>query len=232
MPVELLKHQPSLTSAQHATSLETRAAAAMEQQVNGLSQDSNLDNYIADLEDLAHLIYRYIDLRDRSEPGNLETATDPARLLQQITSNVKNLAILYTDCLGEAFSQFLQTQQEVKAQLNQYPEEIAELQRQVLHADQQIRQLNQNLATLTTAIDQQVAFDTSLKNEAQRKARRMALMEANQDYVIAANTLKTLQDNREELLIKLQFLRSRFSVLKLHMREAIARQELAIIDAA
>jgi len=220
--VELLKHQLPLSP---------QSQDKAEHGIRGLLEDSNLDNYISDLEDLAYQVYRYSDLRDRHEEDNLEGTPSELPLLQQITNKVKNLAVLYTDCLSEAFNQFIETQREVKAQLNQYPEEIADLQRQVLKADQQIRQLSESVAIFTAAIDRQIAFDSSLKNDAQRKALRTALMD-DHNYSTVSTALKAAQDHREELLIKLHFLRSRFSVLKLHMREAIVRQELAAMDAA
>lgn len=222
--MELLKHQPPLSP---------QSQGQAEHEIAGLLENTSLDNYISDLEDLAYQVYRYSDLRDRDEDSDLEgTPSELPALLQRITNKVKNLAILYTDCLSEAFNQFIETQREVKAQLNQYPEEIAGLQRQILKADQQIRQLSESVAIFTVAIDRQIAFDSSLKNDAQRKALRAALMESDHNYSTASTALKAAQDHREELLIKLQFLRNRFSVLKLHMRETIVRQELAAIDAA
>jgi len=222
--VELLKHQLPLSP---------QSQDKAEHEIPGLLEDASLDNYISDLEDLAYQVYRYSDLRDRNEASDLEgRPSELPTLLQRITNKVKNVAILYTDCLSEAFNQFIETQREIKAQLNQYPEEIANLQRQVLQADQQIRQLSESITIFTAAIDRQIAFDASLKNDAQRKARRAALMESDDNYSTTATALKTAQDHREELLIKLQFLRNRFSVLKLHMREAIVRQELAAIEAA
>lgn len=222
--MELLKHQLPLSP---------QSQDKAEHEIPGLLEDASLDNYISDLEDLAYQVYRYSDLRDRNEASDLEgRPSELPTLLQRITNKVKNVAILYTDCLSEAFNQFIETQREIKAQLNQYPEEIANLQRQVLQADQQIRQLSESITIFTAAIDRQIAFDASLKNDAQRKARRAALMESDDNYSTTATALKTAQDHREELLIKLQFLRNRFSVLKLHMREAIVRQELAAIEAA
>jgi len=222
--VELLKHQSGLSP---------QGQDKPEHEVSGLLEDVSLDNYISDLEDLAYQVYRYSELRDCKDDSEPEgTPSELPVLLQRITDKVKNLAILYTDCLSEAFNRFVETQREIKAQLNQYPEEIANLQHQVLQADQQIRQLSESVAIFTAAIDRQIAFDASLKNDAQRKALRAALMESDPNYSMASTALKTAQDQREELLIKLQFLRNRFSVLKLHMRESIVRQELAAIEAA
>ena len=204
-------------------------APVVKQAIVGLSHDADIDNYVADLEDLAHQINHYSDLRERTDQ---EEEVKLLALLQRITNNVKNLAVIYTDCIGEAFDQFRQTQRPIKLKINQYPSVIAQLQRQTLKDEQQIRQLTESISILTAAIDRQIAFDTSLKNESQRKAKRATLIASNSDYITTANHLKIVQDHRDELLIKLQLHRSQFSILKLEWREAIARQELAAFDAA
>jgi chromosome segregation ATPase len=205
------------------------ATTEQPQLVSGLSKEANLENYITDLQDLAYQIYRYEDLCERS---NLEDEPERLALLQRITRSVKNLAVIYTDCISEAFDQLNKTQNNVKIKLNQYPEAIADLQRKLLKTDQRIRQLAESVAILTAAIERQIAFDVSLKNDSQRKARRVELMESDGDYISASIALKAAQDRRESLLIELQLLRNQFSVLKLDMREAIAVKELAAFDAA
>jgi hypothetical protein len=197
--------------------------------IAGLCKDANLDNYISDLEDLAYRIYRYLDLRERS---NAEDESELLAQLQYVTNHVKDLAAIYTDCFNEAFDHFRKTQRQIKLQLNQYPDEIADLQRQILRADRQIRQLSESATILITAIDRQIAFDTSLKNDAQRKAKRIELMESDSDYITASIALRAAQDRRESLLIELQLLRNQFSILKLDRQEAIATKQLAAVDVA
>lgn len=230
---ELVKRRPIMNrekiAANDLTVATEVATTEQPQLVSGLSKEANLENYITDLQDLAYQIYRYEDLCERS---NLEDEPERLALLQRITRSVKNLAVIYTDCISEAFDQLNKTQNNVKIKLNQYPEAIADLQRKLLKTDQRIRQLAESVAILTAAIERQIAFDVSLKNDSQRKARRVELMESDGDYISASIALKAAQDRRESLLIELQLLRNQFSVLKLDMREAIAVKELAAFDAA
>jgi hypothetical protein len=115
--------------------------------------------------------------------------------------------------------------------LIEYPVAIAEKQRQLLQTDQHIRRLQDILNRLTAEIDTEIAFDVELKNDAQRKAKRLELMSSS-DYRRAVTNLQIAQDNRAEIEIDLSLLRNQFSVLKLELREAIATRELQVVDAA
>ena len=112
-----------------------------------------------------------------------------------------------------------------------YPATIAERQRDLLQADQRIRRLQDVLNRLTADIDTTIAFDTELRNDAQRKAKRLELM-SSAEYRKAAANLQIAQDERAEVEIDLSLLRNQFSVLKLEKREAIAIRELQLVDAA
>lgn len=204
----------------------TEGEGADQPHVPGLAATANLENYLADLEDLAAQVNHYLEVEDRLDLPELMP------LLQRITRSVKNIAVIYTDCLTEAIDRYGATQQQVQTRLTQYPEAIAGLQRRLLRTDQQIRQLSESVAIFSAAIDRQIAFDPTLKNDAQRRARRTELLESDGDYITASISLKEAQDRREDLLIELQLLRNQFSVLKLGMREAIALKEMASFDAA
>jgi ABC-type proline/glycine betaine transport system ATPase subunit len=112
-----------------------------------------------------------------------------------------------------------------------YPAAIAQKQRQLLQAEQHIRRLQDVLNRLTAEIDTTIAFDTELRNDAQRKARRIELMKSA-DYRKAATNLQIAQDQRTEIEIDLSLLRNQFSVLKLELRESLAARELQMLDAA
>lgn len=227
-PVELFKSNPATPPEGNATSNSavTTGEAVL---IAGLSKNTNLDNYISDLEDLAYRIYQYLNLQEHSDA---EDESELLAQLQHITNNLKNLAGIYTNCFSEAFELFRETQHQIKLQLSQYPDAIADLQRQLLKADRQVRQLSESVMILTAAIDRQIAFDTSLKNDAQRKAKRIELMGSDSDYITASIALRAAQDRRESVLIELQLLRNQFSILKLDRQEAIAAKQLAAIDAA
>ncbi len=112
-----------------------------------------------------------------------------------------------------------------------YPANIAQKQRELLQAEQHIRRLQDVLNRLTAEIDTTIAFDTELRNDAQRKAKRLELMKAG-EYRKAATNLQIAQDHRAEIEIDLGLLRNQFSVLKLELRESIAARELQMLDAA
>jgi hypothetical protein len=115
--------------------------------------------------------------------------------------------------------------------LSDYPVAIAQQQRLLLQAEQHIRRLQDVLNHITAGIDMAIAFDTDLKNDAQRKARRLELM-ADSEYRKSLANLLIAQDKRTEVEIDLNLLRNQFSALKLEMREAITSRELQLVDAA
>jgi hypothetical protein len=129
-------------------------------------------------------------------------------------------------------TQPLLTQPEVSTmRLIDYPAAIADKQRQLLQAEQHVRRLQDILNRLTAEIDTTIAFDTDLRNDAQRKAKRMELMKSG-EYRKASTNLQIAQDQRVNLEIDLNLLRNQFSVLKLELRESLAAREMQILDAA
>lgn len=116
--------------------------------------------------------------------------------------------------------------------LSDYPTAIAKLQRQMIKLEVTIRSLKEIVGYSLSSIDRKIAFDESLKNEAQRKAQRSQLLETDSDYISAAIQLRENEINRENLDIDIQLLRAQFSVLKLQRREAIATLELHASAAA
>lgn len=112
-----------------------------------------------------------------------------------------------------------------------YPAAIADKQRQLLQAEQHVRRLQDILNRLIAEIDTTIAFDTDLRNDAQRKAKRMELMKSG-EYRKASTNLQIAQDQRANLEIDLNLLRNQFSVLKLELRESLAAREMQILDAA
>ena len=110
--------------------------------------------------------------------------------------------------------------------LEDYPNEMVKKRRAILKLDQQIRQLSETLATFSDQIDQLVAFDAELTNEAQRKAKRAELRQQDQGYVVALAALRKVEDQKSDLEIDLKFLSEEFSVLKLQWRERLAQLQL------
>jgi hypothetical protein len=117
-------------------------------------------------------------------------------------------------------------------QLNDYPQAIATLQRQILDLDQNILGLQETLCILGVEIEKQIVADASLSNDTKRKARRLELQQSDLDYCKASIELKTAQAKRDGLDIELHLLRNQFAVLKLDRRETIARIELEASQSA
>lgn len=110
-------------------------------------------------------------------------------------------------------------------QLKDYPAAIAAKQRLLHTQELGIRDLQLQLDQLTARLERTIAFDDSLKNDAQRKARRAELMEL-EEYQDTLAALQNFQDEKALIEIDLQLLRNQFSVLKLELRQAIAQTEL------
>ncbi len=111
-------------------------------------------------------------------------------------------------------------------QLNEDPQAIADLQRQLLELEQRLTAQREEVAFCLNAIDRAIAFNPELKNDAQRKAKRNELTESDQDYIQATIELKRLEEMRGQMDIDLKLLANTFSILKLEKREEIARLEL------
>jgi regulator of replication initiation timing len=110
--------------------------------------------------------------------------------------------------------------------LSEFPQQLADLAQQLHEADKVIRQRQQQLDTLTAEIEQAIAGDRDLKNEQQRKAKRLELTTSTA-YQQAQAALQTAQDERHQLHIQYRLIADRFTVAKLITRERIASLELA-----
>jgi anti-sigma-K factor RskA len=110
--------------------------------------------------------------------------------------------------------------------LNEYPTAIAKLQAQLTNFDLAVEQTQAMLKQIESEIDTRVAFDATLKNDAQRKAKRSELLDEHPNYWEQQEILGQTKAKREAVFIELCLRRNEFSVLKLEKREAIARLEL------
>lgn len=110
--------------------------------------------------------------------------------------------------------------------LADYPIAISNIQKKLLKLEKNIRKLEEFLASAYSAIDREIAFNSELKNEAQRKAKRQELIAGSTEIVTSGIDLQNLKDKQASLEIDLQLLRNQFSILKLEKREAIALLEV------
>ena len=109
-------------------------------------------------------------------------------------------------------------------QLSHYPSAIAQAAQRVNEIDSQIMAVQQLIYREEGIADTRSAFDSDLKNDTQRKARRFEVLLVNQEYQTAINTLLRLNVEKANAIAHLEYLRNQFSVAKLEARKAIALQ--------
>lgn len=108
-----------------------------------------------------------------------------------------------------------------------YPKDIAAVQTRILRLDRKIRKTQQEIDGLTAGIEQAIAYDPELKNDQQRRAKRLELLQAA-EYVTLTDAVAEATDRKTRLEIDLQCLRNEFSILKLQFRDYIASKEAAV----
>ena len=111
--------------------------------------------------------------------------------------------------------------------LDQYPQAIADTELRIFHAVQEIEIQTERLSFLDAEIEKAIALDKTLKNEQQRKTRRLEFKQ-QPDYLQAKSALKEAKQTRDSWNISFNLLRNQFSVAKLEMRMAIAQLESAV----
>jgi archaellum component FlaC len=112
------------------------------------------------------------------------------------------------------------------------PQKIANQERAAARLREQLRTLKDAIAREESVIDKQVAFDSELKNDAQRKARRAELADQSALLKDLRNSIGRSEGQLKDAEIELELMRNTFSVLKLERREQIAQLELQAHTAA
>ncbi|AFZ27272.1 hypothetical protein Cylst_5238 [Cylindrospermum stagnale PCC 7417] len=113
--------------------------------------------------------------------------------------------------------------------LSEYPSAIAKLQAQVFDFDLIIEQTHSKIKQIEAEIDTEIAFNATLKNDAQRKAKKQQLLDEHPSAWEQQEILSQYRSRRETAFIELCLRRNEFSILKLERREAIVRLELQAI---
>lgn len=108
--------------------------------------------------------------------------------------------------------------------LKQFPNKIAKAETKVLNLDREIKIHKENLSFMDGEIELAIANNKELKNEQQRKTRRLELRQ-EPDYLQAKAALTEANENRDKAQIDLNLIRNQFSVAKLETRVAIANLE-------
>nr|WP_225938719.1 hypothetical protein [Kovacikia minuta] len=112
----------------------------------------------------------------------------------------------------------------MKLRLTQYPGAIAQAAQAVNEIDSQIAEIRQRLARLEGNADLIVAFETALKNDNQRKARRYQVLQQDATYEQMLDHLNNLSTQKANALAQLERLRNEFTVAKLEVQLAIAQK--------
>jgi hypothetical protein len=109
-------------------------------------------------------------------------------------------------------------------QLSHYPSAIAQAAQRVNEVDSQLMAVQHQINRFEGNADRVSAFESDLKNDAQRKARRFEVLLVNQEYQKSIDTLMRLTAEKGNAIAHLEYLRNQFSVAKLEARLAIAQQ--------
>lgn len=109
--------------------------------------------------------------------------------------------------------------------LNEFPNAIAGFERQILKLTQDARRIQETIQMIANSVDRAIAFDSELKNDAQRKTKKTEMLAENLNYQSAMTRLAQTNEKREELEIDLSYYRAQFSVLKLEYRDRISKAE-------
>ncbi|WP_448562142.1 hypothetical protein [Trichothermofontia sp.] len=112
----------------------------------------------------------------------------------------------------------------MKLRLEQYPDAIAQAAQAANALEHQIAIVKQQLANLEAEAEVVVAFDSTLKNDLQRKARRHEVLQANPAYAAAQEQFLQLTTEKANALAYLEQLQNHFSVAKLETRLRIVQQ--------
>lgn len=114
------------------------------------------------------------------------------------------------------------TPQKPSLSLEDYPHAIAKIRALIARCDQKITELEANIERRKARFDLAVAEDANLRNDTQRRAAWKDYAFADDEYQGWLDLVQNQQQIRTQNEIKLELLRSSFSVAKLQVRKAIA----------
>ncbi len=112
----------------------------------------------------------------------------------------------------------------MKYRLSQYPSMIAEAAQTANEIEYQLAEVRQRISRLEGHADIVVAFETALKNDNQRKARRFEVLQKDSEYDETLDTFNQLSTKKANALAQLERLRNEFAVAKLEVQMAIAQK--------
>ncbi len=108
----------------------------------------------------------------------------------------------------------------------EYPIAIAKLESKLFQASCSLEKIQLNLKNIESEIDSEVVFDTTLRNEQQRKTVRNQKLEQNESYWELLEQLEQAKAEHQAIFIELDLRRNQFSVMKLELQRQIATLQL------
>ena len=110
-------------------------------------------------------------------------------------------------------------------EIQDYPLRIAITKKTILQCQKKLDDLINNINLIEFEVDKKIAFDTTLKNDFQRKVKRKDYLDSHPNYWELQHELKAFRKAHETAKIELTQEEQEFSVAKLIKREAIATLE-------
>ena len=108
--------------------------------------------------------------------------------------------------------------------LEDYPDVIAEVRAAIARVDQKLFDLESQIERREARFERCIAEDADLRNDTQRRAALKEYRYSDFEYQGWRSLVQNLKEQRTQHEIKLELLRSAFSVAKLQARQAIADQ--------
>jgi hypothetical protein len=106
--------------------------------------------------------------------------------------------------------------------LNQYPQAIFKAAESVNNLEAEISRLRLQMSRIEGVVDEIIATDNTLKNDALRKSEKFVRLANHPDYPKLQDRLINLGQEKSNSLAYLELLRNEFSALKLSTRQEIA----------
>lgn len=114
--------------------------------------------------------------------------------------------------------------------IQDYPCFIHSLECQVAEHNQQIISLKRTIVELENEADRKVNADESLKNEAQRRVKRLDILKADPLYCEAVDQFVAAEQEKDKAQAHLRRAVSEFQILKLEMQLEIAKLKAGATD--
>ena len=107
---------------------------------------------------------------------------------------------------------------------------IAQTNREIMEVDQSIDNIEAKVTAKTNAIETQVSFNSSLKNDAQRKLAKYQLQQNDAVFLQWSEDLADQKLEKQTLRNRLEESRALLSAMQTEIRRGIVQQETANLE--